>query len=470
MLYAQPSRRDFLRVTAATAAPLVLAGVPAISAQAWQNARGLQVASFRIDVSPPKGHSLCGGWIKPVVDYDDSLEAIGLVLLGAGKPIVLCAVDWTGLLNSAHIAWRTALAEAVGTTPDRVAVQCVHQHNAPFACLDAEKIVQAEGDLPHIVDVDFFRACLDRLRQAAAASVERAEPVTHVATGQAKVQKVASNRRIIGPDGKVLHWRGSSSRNPLHQELPEGLIDPWLKTVAFYNGQQKLAACHYYATHPMSYYGDGRVSSEFVGLARKKRQQDEPDCAHLYFTGCSGNVAAGKYNDGSSEARVRLTDRIYAGIVDSEQDLRREAVEQLSWQTSDILPPPRNTLVEAELERIIGDSQKVVRDRNRPSYMLAWLRRAQQQTPIVLSALHVGDATLLHLPAESFIEYQLRAQQFAPNRFVATAAYGDGGPWYIPVEESYPQGGYEVSVAFCDPQVDPILTRALRLLAGAQSS
>ena len=45
--------------------------------------------------------------------------------------------------------------------------------------------------------------------------------------------------------------------------------------------------------------------------------------------------------------------------------------------------------------------------------------------------------------------------------FVATAAYGDGGPWYIPVKEEYPAGGYEVSVAFCDPQVDSILTEAM---------
>src|SRR6218665_2637402 len=100
---------------------------------------GLRIATFRGDVTPPLGHSLCGGWIKPVEVVDDPLEALGFVILGAGKPIVVCAVDWTGLLNSAHLAWRKALAEAVGTTPDRVAVQCVHQHNAPFACLDAQK-------------------------------------------------------------------------------------------------------------------------------------------------------------------------------------------------------------------------------------------------------------------------------------------------------------------------------------------
>ena len=62
------------------------------------------------------------------------------------------------------------------------------------------------------------------------------------------------------------------------------------------------------------------------------------------------------------------------------------------------------------------------------------------------------------------VQYQLRAQQMQPNRFVATAAYGDGGPWYIPVKEEYACGGYEVSVAFCDPGVDEILTKGMKAL------
>jgi len=82
--------------------------------------------------------------------------------------------------------------------------------------------------------------------------------------------------------------------------------------------------------------------------------------------------------------------------------------------------------------------------------------------PIVL-CLHLNEITL-HLPAECFIEYQLRAQQMQPKRWIATAAYGDGGPWYIPTQEEYPHGGYEVSVAFCDPEVDSLLTKGMRTL------
>ena len=463
------SRRRFIEQLTATSAAWTL--LPSWGQADEQRTGSLHLAPFRFDVTPPEGHSLCGGWIKPVVGVDDSLEAIGFVLSGAGKPIVVCAVDWTGLLNDAHVQWRSALAEAAGTTPDRVAVQCVHQHNAPFVCLDAEAIVSDQGDLPHIVELDFFRRCLDRARDAVETGLQKARPVTAVAAGQAKVQNVASNRRVFrNTYGHVMKMRGSSCRDEELRALSDGIIDPQLKTVAFYDGETKIAACHYYATHPMSYYGDGRVSSDFVGLARKRRQQEQPECQHLYFTGCAGNISAGKYNDGSHPVRQILANRIYDGIVAAEKTLQPRPVQQIAWRTAEMLPAARTTLSADALYQQISDSQNSVVNRNRPSYMLSWLRRLEKQTPIVLSALQLDEVSLLHLPAESFIEYQLRAQELDGDRFVATAAYGDGGPWYIPIAEEYPNGGYEVSVAFCDSGIDAAMTGGMRTLLLPQES
>jgi hypothetical protein len=427
----------------------------------------LRLATFRADISPPLGHPLCGGWIPPVAAQDDPLEAIGLVLCGSGEPIVLCSLDWTGLLNEAHAAWRQRLAEAAGTTPARVAVHCVHQHNAPFVCLASQRLCAAYPELQAaVVDPAFFSAALDRVAASLQDSLSHARPITHVASGQARVECVASNRRFLGPDGKISDWRGSSSQNPIHKELPEGLIDPQLKTVAFYDGATRLAACHYYATHPMSYYGDGRVSSDFTGLARKQLQASDGDCTHVYFTGCAGNVAAGKYNDGTPAARRELAARMHDAMVRSLGDLRPAPIRSLSWQTEDVLPIARADFAEEPLQHTLANTTENLAHRVRAAMMLSWLRRCVQQVPLTLAALHVNDATLLHLPSEMFVEYQLRAQDMAPRRRVATAAYGDGGPWYVPTREAYAQGGYEVSVAFCAPEIDHLLTQAMgRLLA-----
>ena len=92
-----------------------------------------QLATFSADVTPPLDHPLCGGWIEPVRGVNDPLKRLGVVLLGSGKPVVLCAVDWCLIRNDAYEAWRIALAEAAQTSIHHVAVQTVHPHNAPIA-------------------------------------------------------------------------------------------------------------------------------------------------------------------------------------------------------------------------------------------------------------------------------------------------------------------------------------------------
>ena len=90
------------------------------------------------------------------------------------------------------------------------------------------------------------------------------------------------------------------------------------------------------------------MSSDFCGLARRRRQEDEPGCTHIYFTGCAGNIAAGKYNDGTPAARATLTRRIYDGIVASEAKLQREPIERLEvadpTNCADGEPRPRDRM------------------------------------------------------------------------------------------------------------------------------
>jgi hypothetical protein len=461
-------RRRFLQSTLLGGAAALL---PRPAARAVGDASageaGLRIATFRTDLTPPIGHPLCGGWLSPATEIVDPLEGMGFVILGAGAPLVVCVIDWAGVLNAEHLAWREAVARAVGTTPERVALQCVHQHDAPFVCLRADELVRPYGFT--VADRAFVAAMRDRLAAAAGAALASARPLTHVARGSAPVEQVAGNRRVLlDAAGKVVRMRGSSCRDAELIALPEGLIDPALRTVAFYSGETRVAACHFYACHPMSHYGKGRVSSDYAGLARRRRQQDDPDCLHVYFTGAAGNIAAGKYNDGSPEARVRLTDRIHQAMLRSEAALTRQPLRQVRWTTRDILPPADPAFVPAELRARIADPSLTRVLRTIAAMRLSWRERVDSGLPICISALHLDDVSLLHLPAEPFIEHQLLAQALAPGRFVATAAYGDGGPWYIPNRAEYPKGGYEVSVAFCDPVVDDILTVAIRgVLAGA---
>ena len=427
----------------------------------------LHLATFACDVTPPIGHPLCGGWIEPARAVDDPLRALGVILLGMGRPVVLCAVDWCGLRTDAHLAWRQALARAAHTVPEQVTVHCVHPHNAPFADVEAERLIEAVKG-PTSLDLKFFDRAVQRVAAAAKAALGKTAPFTHLGTGQARVEKVASNRRVLGPDGKVKYTRTSATRNPAARAEPEGLIDPWLKTLSFWNGDQPLAALHYYATHPMSYYGDGRVSSDFCGLARQKRQQDDPGVFQVYFSGCAGNVTAGKYNDGSKENRPVLRDRVYAGMVAAWKATERHPVKAWDWRVEPVKLPPRTekSFGAEESRKVLEDPKQPKARRNNAAFKLAWLKRIDR--PIELTCLDLGRALVLHLPGEPFIEYQLRAQELRKDAFVCVAGYGDGGPGYIPTAAAYREGGYEPTVALSGPGSETILHAAMAKLLRAK--
>jgi len=426
----------------------------------------LHLATFSCDVTPPDGHPLCGGWILPVRGVDDPLRALGVVLLGAGKPVVLCVVDWTGLRNEAFRTWRAALAEAAHTTPEHVSLHTVHPHNAPFADVEAEKLIAAAGAAKSL-DLKYYDDCVKRSAEALKGALPKAVQFTHVGTGSAEVKEVASNRRIVA-DGKVKFTRTSATKVKEVRDEPEGLIDPKLRTLSFWDGEKPLATLHFYACHPMSYYGDGRVSADFCGLARQKFQ-DETKVFQMYFNGCGGNVTAGKYNDGSKENRVVLRDKMHAAMVTSWKDTKRTEAKGFEWRFEGVkLPARKEASFGAEQSRAaLEDPKATDAKRNNAAYQLAWLKRIDM--PIEVNCLDFGGTVLnLFLPGEAFIEYQLAAQKMRPGAIVNTASYGDDGPGYIPTANAYLEGGYEPTVALAGPDSEDILLKAMRKLLKAE--
>jgi hypothetical protein len=402
----------------------------------------LIVSHFRCDVTPPLGHPLCGGWITPATEIVDRQWANGLILRGDEAPIVLVAVDWCEIRNEGHDQWREAIAEAVGTTASRVAVQCVHPHDAVLADPTAERLLREHNAADTSLDLQFFDRPVASVAEAAREASAHGEAVTHLGTGQARVEHVASNRRIKGPDGKVGPMRGSSCRDEALRAAPEGLIDPYLKTISFWNRDQLLAALHYYATHPMSHYGRGGVSCDFCGLARD-RIAAEAGGRHLYFTGGAGNIGAGKYNDGSPEMRPILTGRMLAAMREALANTERQPIETVAWTTLPVRLPTRAEFTEAQYRELLEDPSATHLDRYRGATGLSWLSRVSAGHAIEVSCLSLNEARVLHLPGEPFVEYQLHAQRARPDRFVALAGYGDCGPGYLPTAAAYAEGGYE---------------------------
>jgi hypothetical protein len=428
---------------------------------------GLRLSTFTCDVTPPVGgHPLI--WVTSVETVETPLLAKGVVLDDGHRRYVLCSLDWCGLCNSSHELFRDKIAAAAGTDATHVAVHSIHQHTAPYTDGDAQRLLDKEKEPPQYVDFKFLDDVTDRLADSVRKSLERFEVFDRVGTGQAKVDRVASTRRIPIEGGKV-RSRMSSCTDPELIAMTEGVIDPMLKTITFARGQKPLARLHYYATHPQSFYGDPRASYDVPGFARERLQEKE-DVFQIYFTGCSGDVAMGKYNDRTPRARDELTDRLYAGMEASVAATRLVPAEALRWRTLPLALPARTDpgyTVEENRARMEDPKGNVVR-RIRAATRVAYAQRSER--PIDLSVLQIGDVYMLHLPGESMVEFQLFAQRVKPEAFVAVAAYGDVGPGYICTERSFSEGGYEPTASRVAPHSEAPFKKAIRELLEADPS
>ena len=389
----------------------------------------LYLATFDVDVTPPIGYEL---GVVPRVEntWDMGLRAKGIIFTGKGQPILLIAFDWCYIKLECYDLFRRELAEAAGTIPERVAIHTVHQHDAP-------RLARKEQ-----INDEYTKDVINRLKQSINQSVKNAVKVTHIGLGEAEVCCVASNRRIIGPDGTVRAGRMSSCKDPVLRAEPEGLIDPIVSLTSFWNNKKPLAVLSYYATHPQSYYRTGIPNPDFPGIARFFRQIKVPEALHIHFAGASGNIAAGKYNDGSQKNRGILAERLSEGM-------------KKAWESTE-LQPILIDAVDWKVEKIALPANENKDDPYKKWYKSGGL--------LYIQCLSINNTRILHLPGEPFVEYQVAAKKIRPDLFVAMAANGDGGPVYIPTANAFKEGGYEVGASAVTADAEKIILKAIQEL------
>jgi len=436
----------------------IVCSTEALAQPAQEN---LKLATFDIDATPPVGSQLT---YDPMINnWDLGLRAKGIVILGAGQPIVMCSVDWIGISNDSQDKFKQVMAIAAGTIPSRVVVHTIHQHDAPTSDLGAEIIMNSAGVKPGAFEGSYTRDLIDRLGGAIKISVLAAVPFTHIGTGQAQVFKVSSNRRILGADGKVKFSRTSATKDSLMRAEPEGLIDPMVSLVSFWNNDKPLAVLSYYASHPQSYYRTGVANPDFPGVSRFMRQLAVPDALHIHFNGAGGNITAGKYNDGAKENRLILAERLADGMKRAWESTKREVVSPafINWNVESVALVPAAGIEKLEAGLKTETSVFIANNISK----LVWLRRLRAGRKIDISSLAIGNVRIVHLPGEPFVEYQLAAKAVRPDLFVAVAGYGDYGVGYIGTAVAYSQGGYETGQASgVTAEAENILMKAIRKL------
>jgi hypothetical protein len=392
-------------------------------------AEGLRIATFETDATPPIGYEMGYSVVKSI---GTPLLAKGVVITGAGKPIVMLAVDWGGVDGRARDEWHALLAQAAGTTPDRVTVHHLHQHDAPGASFHIyderakqglpERIPAGLPDKRHMGargDGKFGRRADQGAAQRQAGHpsgpgqgqcrTDRVEPAPdgrQRARGDAP--PVDLYQRLSGGSRRACSrstpMRTGISLSIFHpeeaQEAPEGLIDPAVRVISFWNGNRALASLTYYASHPQVSFGKGIVTPDFVGLARE-RHQKETGVFQVHFNGAGGNITLGKYNDGSDRAREEFTVRFLDAMRRAWKATERSALTpaDVEWRTTDISLPAKYGAFKDEARAVAADTKRPAGER--VAAINKYARAQALEDGTTLSALRVGNAYSVHIPGRS---------------------------------------------------------------------
>lgn len=402
-------------------------------------------------INPPSGTDLTGyaGRSSGCKGIHDGLHAKALVISDGQTRAAIVSLDILGLAAYHVAAVRETVESATGIPAANLLIGTSHTHSGP-----ATQFLRACGEVcDHYLDT-----LLARIADTVAEASENMFPASFGHDeGSADV---AINRRASdGPrDCTVAIWRFTRE-----------------------NGAP-LATLFNHACHAVVLEGSNLlVSADWPGAAQRAIEGELGGQA-MFLQGCCGNI--NPRDRGGYDVMERVGRQVAASVESVINDIptRPDVRLRIAAETVHLplRPPPSRDDLEATVREM--DGLLAGADESTPLGAIHiwtayrdWARTLLDtaehpvSVPIEIQRLTLGDAHMLALPGEIFVEYALRLKSRAPNLMVV--GYANGNIGYVPTASAFVVGGYEVDDACrlygqyaLTPECEDIILRAANCL------
>lgn len=218
------------------------------------------------------------------------------------------------------------------------------------------------------------------------------------------------------------------------------------------------------------------ISGDYPAFLRTELDRDG-GCT-VFVTGCAGDVNTGhsigdSYTPGTSGARTpdeaaRIGSVLADAVRRAESSAVADAVRSAHTPVTLPIAVRDDASIRSERRDLLAQRDAVLRDppadaASALAMVDTWIRwtdgaladvAPQPEWTGRVSAIDLGPLLLVALPGEPFLATGRRIEErladLAPNtpRAVVVLGYADGVPGYVPPAEAYPDGGYEVELAY----------------------
>ncbi|MBE6712715.1 MAG: hypothetical protein E7580_04235 [Ruminococcaceae bacterium] len=372
------------------------------------------VGSARAEVNPPLGTSLAGHGVENAksrlsTENWDELMLTCTALSDGEEVALIFTLDCSCI--AAHICapMFKLLEEKFGIPEKNVILQATHTHAGPVM-YSRHEVFKKVGEYLDTV----YHPALERVAEEAIRDLTPAE----LLIGKGKTSGLNFVRRYVSrEDGSFLgNWpdKGQDPSKIMHESEP----DEEMQIIRFVRKGKKDVILVNWQCHPTSSGGSKKTntSADWPGIVRNTVGEKE-DALCVFHQGAAGNL---------------IPYSAIAGEAGFPGDAFREHGELISQTALDIL---KNKMTPAKAGKLIITKEQ-----------FPMKRKEGRDTTIPLTVIGCGDIAFATTPNESFCQNGKQVKEGSPFKMTFFCELTNDDRGYIPAEECFVNGGYEVRI------------------------
>lgn len=430
-----------------------------------------RAGASQVEITPKSGTPMAGYYkFRAVAGVLDPLYAKTFVIEQDGSFAALVMLDLSGTTRPIVAAARRAIQEQCGIPGERVIIAATHTHTGAQLARGSlmDDITQANS-APGVAYMEALPGLIARSVAEAKAKLVAATPA--IAIG--KVENISFNRRVLRNGSDKAIWQ--PARIDTATERPAGPVDPELGVLAFQADGQILATCLNFAMHPTSVGGGLKVSADYPGVFTKLVTERHGGIS-VFANGCCGNINHTDYFTGKRRTTQELGTALADGAEAAWPELRplrtfapRVRSEQVTLE--------RRHFSEADIAKAKDIAARMMTENLGTVPMAEAVcvleTTGKKDVPLLAEVQVVAfsdELAMVALPGEIFVELGLAIKKASPFKHTLIVELANGSIGYVPNQEAYPQGNYEVVSARGEAgSGEKLVEVALSLLAQVRS-
>ena len=381
---------------------------------------------------------LCGSILPKYGSTPTGKLRAAAVVIEADTTVCIVSCDVIGVPKDLTDEATQRIEEECGIPFENVLVVGTHTHHAP-STMTVHGYAREEGFCRELVSA-IVRATAEAttaLRDGGGAPNDLESEMRFALTQEATI---GCNSRILLTDGTV-RWTGHPDQEHVR---PTGPFDPDLPVIAFRKpGGEMQALLFNHSTHCIGACG-GQPSPAFYGLAAQELEAEQGGTA-LFLPGAFGSTHNLNVPDVEAKHRVKAA---VEGALDEPGRLLQGRVQAIK------------RAFEYEVRHFDEDAEhgavSYYCERNSPADSAdAYIEVFRKQRDVLrpkqgekrstwLQVLRLGEVVFVGVPGEMFASLGLAIRRRSPFRYTFVVGLANDELGYIPDEEGYDLGGYQV--------------------------